>query len=97
MLENRFGRLLFISSGAGLTGGVVGTHYDASKVGLNGLMHHLAPRVAADGVTVNALAPALIGDTEMFPVDPVTGDAPPIFRSGVRAIPRRSRRWQLPC
>jgi hypothetical protein len=23
-------------------------------------MHHLAPRVAADGVTVNSLAPALV-------------------------------------
>ena len=27
-------------------------------------MHHLAPRVAADGVTVNSLAPALVGETQ---------------------------------
>jgi 3-oxoacyl-[acyl-carrier protein] reductase len=85
MVENRFGRVLFISSVAGLNGGVVGAHYAASKAGLHGLMHHLAPRVAADGVTVNALAPALIGDTKMFPVDPETAATPmpiPVGRAG---------------
>jgi 3-oxoacyl-[acyl-carrier protein] reductase len=56
MVEKRFGRVLFISSIAGLNGAVVGAHYAASKAGLHGLMHHLAARVAADGVTVNALA-----------------------------------------
>jgi 3-oxoacyl-[acyl-carrier protein] reductase len=76
MVEKRFGRVLFISSIAGLNGGVVGAHYAASKAGLHGLIHHLAPRVAADGVTVNALAPALIGDTKMFPVDPETATTP---------------------
>jgi 3-oxoacyl-[acyl-carrier protein] reductase len=85
MVEKRFGRVLFISSIAGLNGGVVGAHYAASKAGLHGLMHHLAPRVAADGVTVNALAPALIGDTKMFPVDPDTVTTPipiPVGRAG---------------
>lgn len=85
MVEKRFGRVLFISSIAGLNGGVVGAHYAASKAGLHGLMHHLAPRVAADGVTVNALAPALIGDTKMFPVDPETASTPvpiPVGRAG---------------
>jgi len=85
MVEKRFGRVLFISSIAGLNGGVVGAHYAASKAGLHGLMHHLAPRVAADGVTVNALAPALIGDTKMFPVDPDTATTPipiPVGRAG---------------
>ena len=85
MIERRFGRVLFVSSIAGLNGGVVGTHYAASKAGLHGLMHHLALRVAADGVTVNALAPALVGHTRMFPVDPETGTAPvpiPVGRVG---------------
>jgi 3-oxoacyl-[acyl-carrier protein] reductase len=85
MVEKRFGRVLFISSIAGLNGGVVGAHYAASKAGLHGLMHHLAPRVAADGVTVNALAPALIGDTKMFPVNPDTASTPvpiPVGRAG---------------
>jgi 3-oxoacyl-[acyl-carrier protein] reductase len=86
MIERRFGRVLFVSSVAGLSGGVVGAHYAASKAGLHGLTHHLAPRVAAHGVTVNALAPALIGDTRMLPLDPDTGgDAPlpiPVGRVG---------------
>jgi 3-oxoacyl-[acyl-carrier protein] reductase len=85
MVEKRFGRVLFISSVAGFNGGVVGAHYAASKAGLHGLMHHLAPRVAADGVTVNALAPALIGETKMFPVDMETSDTPlpiPVGRPG---------------
>jgi 3-oxoacyl-[acyl-carrier protein] reductase len=55
---------------AGLTGGVVGPDYAASKAALHGLTHYLAARVAADGVTVNALAPALIENTGMLPGDP---------------------------
>jgi 3-oxoacyl-[acyl-carrier protein] reductase len=70
MRERGFGRILFTSSVAGLTGGVIGPHYAASKAGLHGLTHHLATRVAADGVTVNAIAPALIADTAMLPGDP---------------------------
>lgn len=65
-----FGRILFTSSVAALTGGVVGADYAASKAGLHGLLHYLAPRVAADGVTVNAIAPALIEQTRMLPGDP---------------------------
>jgi 3-oxoacyl-[acyl-carrier protein] reductase len=70
MVERRFGRVLFTSSIAGLTGGRIGPHYAASKSGLHGLTHHLAARVAGDGITVNAIAPALIADTRMFPGDP---------------------------
>jgi 3-oxoacyl-[acyl-carrier protein] reductase len=70
MVERGFGRVLFTSSVAGLTGGVVGPHYAASKAGLHGLTHHLAARVARSGVTVNAIAPALIADTRMLPGDP---------------------------
>jgi 3-oxoacyl-[acyl-carrier protein] reductase len=70
MRERRFGRILFTSSVAGLTGGVVGPDYAASKAALHGLTHYLAARVAADGVTVNALAPALIENTGMLPGDP---------------------------
>jgi 3-oxoacyl-[acyl-carrier protein] reductase len=85
MIERKFGRILFISSVAAITGGVVGAHYAASKAGLHGLMHHLAPRVAAHGVTVNSLAPALVGATKMFPADLDTGIPPvpiPIGRVG---------------
>jgi 3-oxoacyl-[acyl-carrier protein] reductase len=70
MRERGFGRILFTSSIAALTGGIVGPHYAASKAGLHGLTHFLASRVARDGVTVNAIAPALIEETGMLPGDP---------------------------
>jgi 3-oxoacyl-[acyl-carrier protein] reductase len=70
MRERRFGRILFISSVAAFTGGIVGPHYAASKAGLHGLTHFLASRLAASGVTVNALAPALVAGTGMLPGDP---------------------------
>lgn len=85
MIERRFGRILFVSSIAAFNGGVVGAHYAASKAGLHGVVHHLAPRVAEHGVTVNALAPALIGDTRMLPTDPDNVGAPapiPVGRVG---------------
>jgi 3-oxoacyl-[acyl-carrier protein] reductase len=70
MRERAYGRILFTSSVAALTGGIVGPHYASSKAGLHGLTHFLAARVAADGVTVNAIAPALIEETAMLPGDP---------------------------
>jgi 3-oxoacyl-[acyl-carrier protein] reductase len=70
MRERGYGRVLFTSSVAALTGGIVGPHYASSKAGLHGLTHFLASRVAADGVTVNAIAPALIEETGMLPGDP---------------------------
>jgi 3-oxoacyl-[acyl-carrier protein] reductase len=70
MRERGFGRVLFVSSVAAFTGGIVGPHYAASKAGLHGLTHFFASRTAGDGVTVNAIAPALIDDTGMVPGDP---------------------------
>ena len=64
--ERGFGRILFISSVAALRGGVISPDYAASKAGLHGLAHYLARAMAADGVTVNVLAPGLI-DTPMLP------------------------------
>jgi 3-oxoacyl-[acyl-carrier protein] reductase len=70
MARRGFGRALFLSSVAAFTGGVIGPHYAASKAGLHGLTHSLAARFADDGVTVNAIAPALITDTGMLPGEP---------------------------
>jgi 3-oxoacyl-[acyl-carrier protein] reductase len=70
MRARGFGRVLFVSSVAAFTGGIVGPHYAASKAGLHGLTHFLAARVAGEGVTVNAIAPALITDTGMLPGEP---------------------------
>jgi 3-oxoacyl-[acyl-carrier protein] reductase len=65
MADRRFGRVLFVSSLAAFTGGAIGPHYAASKAGLQGLVGFLASRYAASGVTVNAIAPALITGTTM--------------------------------
>lgn len=70
MGERGFGRVLFISSVAAFTGGIVGPHYASSKAGLHGLTHSLAARFAPLGVTVNALTPALIVNTGMLPGEP---------------------------
>jgi 3-oxoacyl-[acyl-carrier protein] reductase len=63
-------------------GGVVGPHYAASKAGLHGLAHFLASATAADGVTVNVLAPGFI-ETPMLPGDPSElGSRVPVGRVG---------------
>jgi 3-oxoacyl-[acyl-carrier protein] reductase len=67
MRERGFGRIVFMSSVAAFTGGIIGPHYAASKSGLHGLTHWLASRLAGSDVTVNAIAPALIEDTGMLP------------------------------
>ena len=67
MRERHWGRVIFVSSVAAFTGGIVGPHYAASKAGLLGLMHSLATSLAPHGVTVNAVAPALIAETGMLP------------------------------
>lgn len=68
MVERGFGRVLFVSSVAAFTGGMVGPHYAASKSGLHGLVQWLAKQTAPHGVTVNAVAPALIA-SGMVPDD----------------------------
>jgi 3-oxoacyl-[acyl-carrier protein] reductase len=69
MCERGFGRIVFISSVAAYTGGLVGAHYAASKAGLHGLAHSLSREGAGRGVTVNVIAPALI-ESDMIPADP---------------------------
>lgn len=70
MRQRHWGRVIFVSSVAAFTGGIVGPHYAASKAGLLGLMHSLSASLAPHGVTVNAVAPALIADTGMLPGGP---------------------------
>lgn len=57
--SGRQGRIINIASVAGQMGGLtIGAHYAASKAGLIGLSKSLAQLLAADGVTVNCVAPS---------------------------------------
>ena len=64
-----WGRIINLSSIAAQTGGVIGPHYAASKAGLIGLTHSYAALLAKEGITVNAIAPALI-ETDMITCNP---------------------------
>ncbi len=64
MRERQWGRIINLSSVAAQTGGAVGPHYAASKAGMIGLTHSCAAAFVKEGITVNAIAPALI-ETEM--------------------------------
>jgi 3-oxoacyl-[acyl-carrier protein] reductase len=82
MRARRSGRIVNLSSVAAQVGGVVGPHYAASKAGIHGLTHFYASRLAKEGITVNAIAPALI-ETEMVTSNPnASADRIPIGRFG---------------
>lgn len=82
MRERNFGRLIFLSSVAAQTGGVIGPQYAASKAGMLGLMHSYANLLAKEGITSNAIAPALI-ETDMIRNNPrIKPDLIPIGRFG---------------
>lgn len=63
-----WGRLIFVASTAANVGGVVGPHYAASKAGMIGLMHAYASQLVKEGITANAISPALIA-TDMVHSD----------------------------
>jgi len=69
MRQRRWGRIINLSSVAAQTGGVIGPHYAASKAELIGLTHSYASLLAREGITVNAIAPALI-ETDMVTSNP---------------------------
>ena len=66
MREQQYGRIVGIGSSAGKAGGARSVAaYAASKAGVMTLMKSIANEYAKEGITANALAPALI-DTEMI-------------------------------
>jgi acetoacetyl-CoA reductase len=70
MLEQRYGRIINISSVVGQAGGFGQTNYASAKAGMIGFTKSLALETARKGVTVNAICPGYIG-TEMVGEMPV--------------------------
>jgi 3-oxoacyl-[acyl-carrier protein] reductase len=64
ILERPGGRVVAMSSIAAQRGG--GRAYAASKAALHGYVFALASELGGDGVTVNAVAPGYVEDTEFF-------------------------------
>ncbi|MBN9736934.1 MULTISPECIES: 3-oxoacyl-ACP reductase [unclassified Pseudonocardia] len=73
------GRVVCVSSQSGIAGNRGQTNYAASKAGVIGMVHALAPRFAERGATINAVAPGFI-ETDM------TAKMPVATREGGRRI-----------
>lgn len=60
MMQTRWGRIINITSVAGVVGNRGQCNYSAAKAGLHGATRALATEVASRGITVNAIAPGVI-------------------------------------
>lgn len=82
MRARKWGRIINLTSIAGQAGSTFAVHYSAAKAGVIAATKSYARLLAKEGVTVNAIAPALIG-TEMVVANPhVKPDIVPVGRFG---------------
>jgi 3-oxoacyl-[acyl-carrier protein] reductase len=82
MRARKWGRVINLTSVAGQIGSPIGPLYAAAKAGVIGLTKSYARVLAREGVTVNAIAPALVA-TEMVTANPaVKPDMIPVGRLG---------------
>ncbi len=61
MIHEKYGRIINISSMWGISGASCEVHYSASKAALIGFTKALAKEVGLSGITVNCIAPGVIG------------------------------------
>ena len=65
MVRRKGGRIVNVSSVAGLTGDLMRANYASAKAGMIGLTRAVAREFARSGVTVNAVAPGIV-DTDLI-------------------------------
>jgi 3-oxoacyl-[acyl-carrier protein] reductase len=83
MIERRYGRIVNVSS---VTGPLVTTKgmsaYGAAKAGMDGMMRAVAVETAADGITINSVAPGWIDTGSTLELERVAARHTPIGRAG---------------
>ena len=91
MRRGRWGRIVSISSMAGLVGAPRSTAYSASKAAIIGFTRALAMDVAPWGITVNAICPGMVATSRaILSEDPDLDVAAEIERRGQRVPVGRS-------
>lgn len=74
MARTRWGRIVSVSSVAGVLGNRGQTNYAAAKAGLHGASKSLAREMASRGITVNVVAPGVIAgemSADTFPLETI--------------------------
>jgi NAD(P)-dependent dehydrogenase (short-subunit alcohol dehydrogenase family) len=93
MRRGRWGRIVSISSMAGMVGAPRSTAYSASKAAIIGFTRALAMDVAPWGITVNAICPGMVATSRaILSEDPDLDVAAEIERRGQRVPVGRSGR-----
>lgn len=74
MLENGFGRVIYMTGDGAYSGGAKRAHVSAAKMGLTGLARGLASEYAENHITFNIISPGLINTTRnnSFYLDPAS-------------------------
>lgn len=82
MRRRKWGRIINLTSVAGQLGSLMAVHYAAAKAAVIAATRSYARLLAREGITVNAIAPALIA-TEMVRANPhIKPDMVPVGRFG---------------